>query len=189
VPEIWLKELGRLYRLTPLEPIARLAIASDRELYQQGLTLRVSDFPGLKHLLGKTPAQAIQEASADARRARARALERVEVLAPPLTDGMESVQEYLSVALNYWAAMRARFLATLQQAGIPVHVVRPTPNLARDARWVVRSQVDDLRPATIAKEWKVEARTVEKAIREFARRIRLTPRHRRGRPARKSAIR
>jgi hypothetical protein len=143
VPDIWLKELGRLYRLPPVEPIARLVIALEQELDQQDLTLRESDsaLKRLERLLHKTPAQIIQETKEDSRRARARALKRVEVLAPPLTDGMESVQEYLPFALTYWAAMRARFLETLQPAGIPIYVVRPRPNLARDAQWLVRSQV------------------------------------------------
>ena len=79
VPEIWLQELERLYRLPPVKPIARRAIASDNKLRQQDLTLQESAFPALKRLkrlLKKTPAQVIKEVKADARRARAQALER-----------------------------------------------------------------------------------------------------------------
>jgi hypothetical protein len=87
VPEIWRKELARLYRLTPIEPMARLAIAQERELRQQDAILREQDFPGLdpalKYVVNKTRAQVIQEAKADMRRARLGTLNRVEVLAPP----------------------------------------------------------------------------------------------------------
>jgi hypothetical protein len=204
VRDIWLKELARLYRLTPVEPSARVAIASEQELRDQDLAWAASIVPVpnaelMRTRAGLEKARAdreradvqvlVQAAQADSRRAQANAFARDDVLAPPLTDGMESLQEYLAVASTYWTAMRAQFLKIIGDARMKVHVVRPLPDLARDACWVARCRVGhNTRPASIAKEDNVEVRAIEKAIKQFERRIQLTPRHRRGRP-RKSAIR
>lgn len=114
------------------------------------------------------------------------ARQQPEVLAPIVTDGRESLEALLQRVLDFWSGRRARFLTCLREAGLCASLVRPMPEIARDARWVVRVRVRDERPAQIAKDAGVETRQVETAVRRLEQRLQLKPMRRRGRPPRRA---